>query len=361
MTQSPPLILLVEDQEDLRQNLVEFLLLENYRVIGAEDGQKAYALALAHRPDLIISDVAMPVWDGPRLLAELKSNPATSDIPLLFLSAWANRDHVRRGMQLGAVDYITKPFALNEITGAIEAQLGRRRELNRRLGEAKNQERSRLLGVLPHEMLTPLNAILGPSELLFTADDKMGMDEVREWAGLIMKSATQLTRLIEKMIIYAELQQSDFRPLARSAEAGGQHHVVIEVAEDVLRSQFAEREPAEVTGVLGATQVPDHPLRRVLVELLDNAYKFSTAGSVVKVELASVAGGEEVRISNAVGGESGELTRCVASLETGGGEGSGVGLGLAIVRGLLEQHGGRLGFETADEAWLTAVVFLPCG
>jgi CheY-like chemotaxis protein len=359
-----PLILIAEDQEDLRQNLVEFLTLENYRVLAAEDGRKAFELAAAHRPDLIISDVAMPVWDGPRLLAELKTNPDTADIPLLFLSAWANREHVRRGMQLGAADYITKPFALTEITGAVRIQLEKRQALRRRMGEARDHERTQLMSLLPHEMLTPLNAILGPSELLATADDYMGMEEVRDWAALIKKNATHLTRIIEKMLIYVDLQRADHAPAARPVDAGDQHALLVGVLDEIAAGPFPGRTQLKVAGRIGATRMPDHALRRVWSELLDNACKFSTAGEAVRVEIESADSGQRVRICNRVmAGSVDDVLRHIEGLLANGpkmsGAGGGIGLGLCIAAGLLKLSGGSLHFEAVEPDELNAMVTLP--
>lgn len=363
MNHDSPLILLAEDQEDLRQTLVEFLTLENYRVLDAENGQKAYALAAAHQPDLIISDVAMPVWDGLRLLAELKTNPATSDIPLLFLSAWANRGHVRNGMQLGAVDYITKPFALTEISSAITAQLEKRRAMSARMSLACDQARARLMSILPHEMLTPLNAILGPSELLFTADDAMPMDEVREWAGLIMKNAAHLARMIEKMLIYAELQGGNISVCERGPGSKSQHATLIEALEDFTRDQLGMIHPAQITGTLGATCLPDHAIKRIGVELLDNAYKFSPADGSIKISIQQTVADEILRISNTCEEKAEDLTRrldgLLANSASPDAATTGIGLGLAIVAGLLKHYRGKLSFEASEDHTITAVAVFP--
>lgn len=364
MNKSLPLILIAEDQADLRQNLVEFLTLENYRVLAAEDGKTAYALAVEHVPHLIISDVAMPCWDGPRLLAELRNNPATADIPLLFLSAWANRDHVRRGMQLGAVDYITKPFSLAEITGTIQVQLEKRDGLDRRICETRKQERAKLMSVLPHELLTPLNAIVGPAEILSTANDAMGMAEVRKWAGLIAENANGLSRMIEKVLIYLELNKlASEAPTCRPADAGEQHGVLLGAMQDVAPGRFVSREPATVRGRLRATKVPDHALRRLLMELFDNAYRFSPEGSAVIVDIVAGPEGDTVRIANQGSGLTDDVFRRLTeigpeSLAPGGKES---GAGLAIATGLLKLYGARLSFDTSGQSALTVVVFLPIG
>lgn len=116
-------ILLIEDNIDIRENTAEILELSNYKVFTAEDGKRGVALALEHKPDLIVCDIMMPVLDGYGVIHMLQKNPETKNIPFIFLSAKAERAEIRRGMELGADDYITKPFDGTELLSAVESRL----------------------------------------------------------------------------------------------------------------------------------------------------------------------------------------------------------------------------------------------
>lgn len=116
-------ILLIEDNIDIRENTAEILELSNYKVYTAEDGKRGVALALEHKPDLIVCDIMMPVLDGYGVIHMLQKNPETKNIPFIFLSAKAERAEIRRGMELGADDYITKPFDGTELLSAVESRL----------------------------------------------------------------------------------------------------------------------------------------------------------------------------------------------------------------------------------------------
>lgn len=120
---SNPLILIIEDNPAIRENTAELLQLGGYRTLTAEQGKKGVELALAHRPDLIICDIMMPELDGYGVLHLLRSNPATEHIPLIFLTAKSERSDLRKGMDLGADDYISKPFEEVELMHAIESRL----------------------------------------------------------------------------------------------------------------------------------------------------------------------------------------------------------------------------------------------
>jgi DNA-binding response OmpR family regulator len=118
-------ILLIEDDVILRENTAELLELSNYCVITAPNGKAGLDIALNHLPNIIICDIMMPELDGYGVLEALAKNENTKHIPFIFLSAKTERKDVRKGMNLGADDYITKPFEEDELISAIESRLAK--------------------------------------------------------------------------------------------------------------------------------------------------------------------------------------------------------------------------------------------
>ncbi len=116
-------ILLIEDNPEIRENMGEILELANYEVLSAADGKAGVELAIRHLPDLIICDIMMPVLDGYGVLHMLHKNDKLQHIPFIFLTAKSERSEIRKGMELGADDYITKPFDGTELLNAIESRL----------------------------------------------------------------------------------------------------------------------------------------------------------------------------------------------------------------------------------------------
>jgi len=116
-------ILIIDDNTDIRENIAEILSLAGFETYAAENGKKGVELAMQHVPDLIICDIMMPELDGYGVLHLLKRNPATEHIPFIFLTAKAERSDFRKGMGMGADDYITKPFDDIELLDAIEVRL----------------------------------------------------------------------------------------------------------------------------------------------------------------------------------------------------------------------------------------------
>ncbi|WP_288425253.1 response regulator [uncultured Spirosoma sp.] len=118
-------ILLIEDNDGIRENTAEILELTGYHVLTAENGKEGVEQALTIRPDLVICDIMMPVLDGYGVLHIFNRNPQLAGIPFIFLTAKTERADFRRGMELGADDYLTKPFDESELLSAIEGRLKR--------------------------------------------------------------------------------------------------------------------------------------------------------------------------------------------------------------------------------------------
>ncbi len=118
-------ILAIEDEPQVRANIEQILELGGFRALSADNGQQGLDLARQQLPDAIICDIAMPELDGYQVLAALRADPATCIIPLIFLTAHSERQDMRRGMQLGADDYLTKPFTPEELLDAVDARMQR--------------------------------------------------------------------------------------------------------------------------------------------------------------------------------------------------------------------------------------------
>lgn len=119
-------IQIIEDNDDIRESIVEILELANYEVIAASNGKTGIELVNQHLPDLILCDIMMPELDGYGVLYLLGKNPLTASIPFIFLTAKAERIDVRKGMEMGADDYLTKPFDDMELLNAVESRLNKK-------------------------------------------------------------------------------------------------------------------------------------------------------------------------------------------------------------------------------------------
>lgn len=122
-------ILVIEDMAEIRDNVAEYLSLANYKVFAAENGKQGIITAITERPDLIICDIMMPELDGYGVFHALHKNELTRNIPFIFMTAKSEREDFRKGMELGADDYITKPFSGTELLNAVEGRLKKNQQL----------------------------------------------------------------------------------------------------------------------------------------------------------------------------------------------------------------------------------------
>jgi diguanylate cyclase (GGDEF)-like protein len=150
-------LLVIEDDDDIRDNICEILELSKYRVISASNGREGLELAMQEVPDLILSDVQMPEMDGYQVLSAIRQDPKLTIIPFMFLTSLADCQDLRQGMLLGADDYLTKPIDRGDLLKAIAAQLSKKEKLNQHYQAiAQNIAQEQLERLLYFDALTQL-------------------------------------------------------------------------------------------------------------------------------------------------------------------------------------------------------------
>lgn len=120
-------VLVIDDNQDIRENTTEIMELAGYKTFTAENGKKGVEVALKEKPDVIVCDIMMPELDGYGVLHLLRKNPDTQNIPFIFLTAKTERADLRKGMEMGADDYVTKPFDESDLLNAVEIRLKKRK------------------------------------------------------------------------------------------------------------------------------------------------------------------------------------------------------------------------------------------
>ncbi|SFD83189.1 cAMP-binding domain of CRP or a regulatory subunit of cAMP-dependent protein kinases [Chitinophaga sp. CF118] len=149
-------ILLIEDNKDIRENTAEILVMANYKVLTAPDGKAGVQMAEDNHPDLIVCDITMPVLDGYGVIHLLHKKEDLRNIPFIFLTAKAERMDLRKGMEVGADDYITKPFDATELLNAIECRLKKAEMLKKEMNEGLKGMESLLSTVSGKDLLQTL-------------------------------------------------------------------------------------------------------------------------------------------------------------------------------------------------------------
>lgn len=358
-------ILVVEDELHIRENLVWLLEASGYEALAAADGDEGIRMARQEVPALILCDVMMPGTDGFGVLRALQETPATAAIPFIFLTARTEREDIRAGMVAGADDYITKPFAADEVLEAIGVRLHKKASIEARHEGAMDELRSHISSALPHELRTPLAAVLGFTQLLLVEGAQMAPEVAHRMLKDIYRSARRLERTVESFHFFTQLVmlKSDAEAVAAwrrrcTPEAGGL------VGEVVQRVAHEHRRWIDVRlhGGGGSAAVAADHLRNATAELVGNAFKFSEAGTPVTVRAGQE--GEAFVLSvrdEGCGFRSDDAHRTGAFLQFGRAqrEQQGSGLGLAIVRGIAELYGGAVEVDTAPGAGTTVRLTLP--
>ncbi len=199
-------ILVIEDEADIRNTIKQILEFEGHDVLSASDGVEGVNSAKENIPDLIISDVNMPELDGFGVITELRNNKSTSTIPIILLTARSEKEDIREGMNLGADDYLNKPFTIDELKKSIKTRLDKL-ELAKDLTSKKLDElRTNITMSMPHELRTPLYGIIGFAEVLSNDVQNIDIREVSEMSTMILENAQRLNKSIENYLLFAHLQ-----------------------------------------------------------------------------------------------------------------------------------------------------------
>src|SRR5215831_2967074 len=199
-------ILVIDDEDWLREMMQLALSQKGYDVVEAGSGSRGIEVARRELPDLILCDVNMEKVDGYLTLSELRKEPTTASIPFILMTGMADNGGLRRGMELGADDYLAKPFTIDALYGAVEARLKKVEAVRQEAEKKLSDLRDNISLMLPHELRTPLNGILAYGEILASDSASLRPAEVAEMGQVIHDSGKRLERLVENFLIYAQLE-----------------------------------------------------------------------------------------------------------------------------------------------------------
>jgi two-component system sensor histidine kinase/response regulator len=343
-------VLVIED--DARWRTLVELSLEagGHTVLTAADGLAGLALAV-EKPDVILCDVEMPRLNGYAVLEALRQQPELRAIPFIFLTARSARSDQRKGMVLGADDYITKPFEPRELVESIAGVLAKRETLSERLKHYTEEYQREMAAPWAHELLTPLNGILGIAAMLESEAGSIPPADLRDLARSISQSARRQQALARKLLQYFQLEQlreANWSDPGAAMEAGaGIEDEVIGVAERLDRSADLHQEC-----VPAAVRISPAWLRAAVGELVENAFKFSPAGSPVTVTGRITEGLYRIEVTDRGPGLTEPERNQVAAFrqfDRAKHEQQGLGLGLAIVQHIAALHHAPLALEPGPD------------
>ena len=358
-------VLVIEDEIPILENIIEILEFHRFDVIGVANGLEGVALARKNLPDLIICDIMMPMLDGYGVLLQLSTDPLTASIPFIFLTAKISRADMRRGMELGADDYITKPFSAQELLAAVNARLDKQEALDNRHQQQMENLRHGIVHAMPHEFRTPLTGIIGYASIIHEDVETLELDELREMSKRILEAANRLHRQIENYLLYAQLELAEVDPTRGDVTMAGETASPAEMTQELAlqRASDDSRERDLSFELVNApVRIAEMNLQRVVRELIDNAFKFSPSGTLVQIKSSPNGSHWTLSITDhGRGMTAAQISNIGAYMQFQRKlyEQQGSGLGLAIAGRLAGLHKGHLEIASAPGKYTTVNLALP--
>lgn len=353
-------ILVIEDELSLRKGVSEILFFENFEVLEAENGLVGVQLAEQHLPDLILCDIMMPGMDGHEVLMELSKSENSKLIPFIFMTALSERSDQRTGMELGADDYITKPFTRDELLSAVNTRIKKSDDIKEKSDATLNELRLNIISALPHELRTPLNGMLGYGEILMETPEVFSAEELPKLGRDIYDSAMRLYRLIQNYLLYAQLELNKFDkkpPTVLIYPEKVCTETATKWAKDYNRS-----DDLELNAEGGVVLAYADEFGKIVEELTDNAFKFSEKGTKVIVSCRQEKENYLLTVEDHGSGIAAtDITKIGAYMQFDRKlyEQQGSGLGLIITMRLVEMFGGKIKIDSKKGEGTTVNVWLP--
>ena len=367
-------ILIVDDTPENLRVLSTTLSEQGYKVRGVVSGQMALRVVRSAAPDLILLDIKMPDMDGYEICELLKADQQTSEIPVIFISALDDVLDKVRAFTVGGIDYITKPFQVEEVLARVKNQLTIRQlsqqlqEQNQRLQQevqvrqkaeesavAASKAKSEFVANMSHELRTPLNAILGFTQVMLR--DSMLSPEQQENVGIISRSGEHLLELIDDILELSKIEAG----IITLNESSFDLYSLLKNLEEMFQIK-AEQKNLQLTFHVPPTlpryvKTDKKKLQSCLVNLLGNAIKFTEIGSVTLRVRGDGAVKSEEESSHArysltfevedtgpgiAPDEIDDLFKAFVQTETGRRAAEGSGLGLSICQRFVQLMGGGI-------------------
>ena len=343
-------ILIIDDSDEIRLTLQDILELNGHEVVAADCGEDGVKLLAATKPEFIFCDVSMPPgMDGFAVIEAVRQQPEGKLVPFVFLTGNTDRVDQRRGMALGADDYISKPFSEKDVLEAIAARTHRQKPLNERIDELTEQRRREVGADWSHELLTPLNGMLGGLQLLEMEMETISPEELKDIVGMIRDGVQRQEKLSRKLLRYFELeriQQGLLPPGNYRCPAGAG------LTAGTQRALEGSSRAADVHVHAEDATVPlrDAFLADAITELVDNALRFSQPGQRVTVNGRRNGTHYTIEVTDEGTGMTAADRSAVGAFTQFGRkqrEQQGLGLGLAIVRAIARLAQGQLILDDA--------------
>lgn len=363
-------VLVVEDDIYLMEGIRDILELAGFEVITASSGTDGLRIlqSQSYPPDVIVSDIMMPMMNGYEFLTAVRSEPVWLDIPFIFLTARGERADENLGKELGADDYVKKPFEPNDLLVAVTSKLRRHRQLRQQHTQQVLDIKQKIMTILYHEFNTPLTYVVAYNDMLQqNTPEQLTADTLRIYLNGVDNGATRLRRLVEDFILLVELETGEAEEnfMSRKQIIHDYDQLIAPLVAEFKSAVMAGRQTLQV-GVNPHTPPIDgygEYLVKILRCLLDNAIKFGQAGNQIELRVEPVDEMVCFQVSDTGRGiPSSELQNIFEpfyQINREHYEDQGSGAGLAIVQRIVALHGGNVEVKSILGEGSSFYLYLP--
>ncbi len=354
-------ILIIEDEKDVRTTIVDLLESVGYETISVEDGLEAINYLEKEIPDMVISDIMMPKVDGFQVLKHFQNLSNAAMVPFIFLTARVDNLDIRKGMNSGANDYLTKPFRAKELLQIVETQF-RKKEKSDKVFDSVFTD---ITAYVPHELRTPLIPIIGYSELLREELENFSKEETLEMLSKIIHSSHRLHRTIEKFIKYTDAKIRISKKSAAEYSGGEEIYSTNELISEICNKIAKENNRLNDLKInIKDARIKIYPddFEFIVDEMMTNAVKFSDRGTKILVDGDIIDDNYELKITDYGRGMSPKQLANINPFvqhEREKYQQAGNGLGLITIKKLMEYYNGNLKLNSRINEYTSCTVLIP--
>ncbi len=338
-------ILIVDDNPKNIQLLGTILKSADYLINVGRNGKQALEITKKVLPDLILLDVMMPEMDGFEACRLLKQSPETKDIPVVFLTAKAESGDIAQGFEVGAVDYVTKPFETQELLARVRTHL--ELKFSREMIIEQSNEQKELLHILCHDLANPFHNIQGILELL--SDDLAQFETYAGYMRTTLRNGMSIIDLVRSMRSLEE------KKTKLELDSFSLNELIAE-SDTILRQKLSEKEITIDNNIADDIVIKVEKvsfINSVINNLISNAIKFSAPGSNIKLTASRKEGMVTLSVQDYGIGMPDTILRDLFDLSkptsrVGTNGETGTGFGMPLVRKFVEAYGGTLTIESKE-------------
>jgi two-component system sensor histidine kinase/response regulator len=368
-TTRDPIILVVDDNPKNLQIIALTLRELKYKLIIADGGQKAIELSDRYQVDLILLDVMMPGIDGFEVCRVIKSKPQNNGTPIIFLTALSEKANLVKGFELGAVDYITKPFNKEELISRIKTHLDLKfardelQSVSNNLAES-NAIKDKMFSVIGHDLRSPVGSIKMMLEFLLGNIDSYDIQKIKETISSLSKTTDEVFNLLENLLWWARSQSGNLVIIPENIQLSSLIRGLYYLNKESLSIKNIRFESAIDNECMVFSDM--NMLKTVLRNLISNAIKFTPQGGLITIAAIEDEDFVKIKVSDSgVGIAEENLPKLFNEKQhfssVGTNNEAGSGLGLILCKNFVQANNGKISAESISGKGSTFTIEIPKG